>query len=76
MTLLDPSCVLKHLTSLPLQASIYIRTNNAGKLLRFTKTSATSWKHTDGFARPGTWIKQTELAKLGTPTNPFKETTP
>ena len=71
--MLDPACILKHLDSLPPQAQIYIETHNHKNILRFTKLTATSWKHTDGFARPGSWITQQDLAKLGTPKT-FQET--
>lgn len=74
MTAPEP-CVVKHLQGLPSGVTVYIRTHNAGNVLRFTKLTKTSWKHTDGHARPGTWITDTELAQLGTITNPpWKET--
>lgn len=63
-------CVLKHLQGLPHGVNVYIRTHNNGGVLRFTKLTRASWKHTDGFARPGTWIRDDELARLGTITDP------
>ena len=70
----DPS-TLDLLQAFPHGRHVYIRTHHHKNVLRFTKLTATIWKHTDGNARPGGYIRTADLANLGTITT-FKETTP